>query len=81
VARIVFEDSAGRLFAQADLDAAIARGADPRLIRALAGSLSVSARFHPRNWPYYSRKVARAIRHNLFGGLLEKASRQLRQRI
>jgi hypothetical protein len=76
VARYVYTDPGDRLFGQEDLEAAVARGADPRLVRALRRSLSPTARLAPRYWPFYARSASRAIQLRLLGGILDRATWQ-----
>jgi len=76
VATTILSDASCRLFTRDILEAAIANRADPRLIRALARSLSLSARLRPRYWPIYARQASRTLRRRLFGGVFEKATWQ-----
>ena len=76
ITRMQFEGVGGRLLAQDNLQAAIARGADPRLIEAIRFTLSPTARLMPHYWRAYARKASRAIRRHLLGGILEKATWQ-----
>jgi hypothetical protein len=80
VRRIMILGPAVFRHAQADLDVAVAQGADPRLIEAIRYSLSRSARLHPRYWLPLAKLAARSVRRRLLGGLLTKEAWQLRRR-
>jgi hypothetical protein len=71
-----YEGPGGRHYARDNLQAAVARGADPELIDAIRFSLSPVARLMPWYWSFYAHKASRAVRRHLLGGILEKATWQ-----